>query len=591
MDDTTQQNKQSFPSDNNTQPGPSNAPQTANNPLLSFATSQSVNEQSSASGSQISASANTDVTAPTAGPTPSASLSSPSESEPAAQTAPAAHQGASQSPSPAAATSAPASSDMGNYQSRPSSNQPTLTSQPSTTDQQKREQSSPADTTTPAQSHPSTNWQANQEKLTTLTDQPAPTQASDEKLFAIGEAARYLNVSIDTIRRWDSKGILHAVRSEGNLRRFSKAELDRCKAEQQKEDNMLTVSEAADLLKVSIQTMRRWDKSGKLRAQRDNQGQRLYPKAEIEEMIRTGSIPFMQESEDSADNNKQENRPTPSPTTSPVNTPGVYSGKTDANINEQQAKLDNRSVLNARPQIESLPSQPKSLVMPAPKAEETKPVETTAGGQNQTPIATPLVKQNDILDFEDLEELEQPQLGEKLRSEQQPKPQPKHEEPRRHEQASHHDHPYAAKDHEHPHHDKLDKRYAETQHEHKHEHPEASHHTVRSRKYITRIKTREPHITPAEYNSVGEFIKPQITDHGVDSTGTSVLPAGETKVVVKTQSVSNRSHIFVTPITPTEVPLSVPVAISNEGFAVVTVKPQPYDIIFTWFIVDTHLED
>jgi excisionase family DNA binding protein len=43
------------------------------------------------------------------------------------------------------------------------------------------------------------------------------------ELLPIGETARALGVSVDTIRRWESDGKLNATRTLGNQRRFRRA--------------------------------------------------------------------------------------------------------------------------------------------------------------------------------------------------------------------------------------------------------------------------------------------------------------------------------------------------------------------------------
>jgi molybdopterin-binding protein len=48
----------------------------------------------------------------------------------------------------------------------------------------------------------------------------------------------------------------------------------------------LTLGEAAAALGVSTDTLRRWEKAGKLRASRDAQGRRRVPRAEIERLAR-----------------------------------------------------------------------------------------------------------------------------------------------------------------------------------------------------------------------------------------------------------------------------------------------------------------
>lgn len=48
-----------------------------------------------------------------------------------------------------------------------------------------------------------------------------------EPALPIGDAARMLNVSIDTLRTWESKGKISAIRTGGNQRRFPLSEIER----------------------------------------------------------------------------------------------------------------------------------------------------------------------------------------------------------------------------------------------------------------------------------------------------------------------------------------------------------------------------
>ncbi|GEM_PF-922311 len=50
-----------------------------------------------------------------------------------------------------------------------------------------------------------------------------------QKLIPIGEAAEFLKVSIDTVRRWDKLGILHSTRPGGKIRCFDLEELKKVK--------------------------------------------------------------------------------------------------------------------------------------------------------------------------------------------------------------------------------------------------------------------------------------------------------------------------------------------------------------------------
>lgn len=61
----------------------------------------------------------------------------------------------------------------------------------------------------------------------------------DNKWLAIGDASKYLGVSRDTLRRWERKGKIKAVRSPTNRRYYTKKQLDELMAgkvrEQKKE--------------------------------------------------------------------------------------------------------------------------------------------------------------------------------------------------------------------------------------------------------------------------------------------------------------------------------------------------------------------
>ena len=49
----------------------------------------------------------------------------------------------------------------------------------------------------------------------------------DKNNLTIGEAAKFLDVSIDTLRRWDKSGKLNSIRSEGGHRYYPKEQLER----------------------------------------------------------------------------------------------------------------------------------------------------------------------------------------------------------------------------------------------------------------------------------------------------------------------------------------------------------------------------
>lgn len=92
-----------------------------------------------------------------------------------------------------------------------------------------------------------------------------------KKLVPIGEAAKFLDVSVDTIRRWDSQGTLHSSRPNGKDRYFSLNEL-----EQVKFAKPLQISEAAERLGISETTLRRLEEKGMITPERNSQDERIY---------------------------------------------------------------------------------------------------------------------------------------------------------------------------------------------------------------------------------------------------------------------------------------------------------------------------
>ena len=91
------------------------------------------------------------------------------------------------------------------------------------------------------------------------------------KLIPISEAAKVLGVSIDTVRRWDKSGVLHSERPDGKNRYFSLNELEKHKLSQP-----LPISEAARNLNISATTLRRLEARGLIKPKRNNAGERVY---------------------------------------------------------------------------------------------------------------------------------------------------------------------------------------------------------------------------------------------------------------------------------------------------------------------------
>jgi len=97
------------------------------------------------------------------------------------------------------------------------------------------------------------------------------TLPNNKEFIQISEASKVLKVSIDTIRRWDKAGKLSSHRLDGKNRYFSKKELLALVL-----TKPLSISETALKLGVSTSTLRRLDKSGFIHTVRNTRGERVY---------------------------------------------------------------------------------------------------------------------------------------------------------------------------------------------------------------------------------------------------------------------------------------------------------------------------
>src|SRR3989344_5452407 len=102
----------------------------------------------------------------------------------------------------------------------------------------------------------------------------------EDNLVSISKAAEILDVSIDTLRRWDKKGIINSQRVNGKDRYYSIEEIERVKL-----SKPLTISQASSLLKVSQSSLRRLDKKGLIKPEKTKNGERLYSKKALEDFL------------------------------------------------------------------------------------------------------------------------------------------------------------------------------------------------------------------------------------------------------------------------------------------------------------------
>ena len=56
------------------------------------------------------------------------------------------------------------------------------------------------------------------------------TESNEADLVPIGEAARIFGVTVATVRRWEREGKISAQRTPGGQRRFDRAEIERARS-------------------------------------------------------------------------------------------------------------------------------------------------------------------------------------------------------------------------------------------------------------------------------------------------------------------------------------------------------------------------
>jgi excisionase family DNA binding protein len=59
-----------------------------------------------------------------------------------------------------------------------------------------------------------------------ISPSPSPSRSARQLVFTSSQAARYLGISLATIRRWTDAGHISCYRTPGGQRRFSRDQLD-----------------------------------------------------------------------------------------------------------------------------------------------------------------------------------------------------------------------------------------------------------------------------------------------------------------------------------------------------------------------------
>src|SRR5258708_7099003 len=101
-----------------------------------------------------------------------------------------------------------------------------------------------------------------------------------DHLLSIGQASDMLGVSIDTLRRWEKAGKIRSVRPDGKNRFFSILDLEKFQL-----SKLLSITEAAERLNMSSATLRRIEERGIVHPSRDKNGARMYCEDDLQNIL------------------------------------------------------------------------------------------------------------------------------------------------------------------------------------------------------------------------------------------------------------------------------------------------------------------
>ncbi len=116
---------------------------------------------------------------------------------------------------------------------------------------------------------------------------------SNKTYLSISQAANILGVSQDTLRRYEKKGLVSPIRSRGKKRLYTSSDLFYLQqlVDKPKTKELLGLDQTSKLLKVSKNTLRRWETEGKIKSTRTLGGHRRFSTEEIEKVKDTKHQP------------------------------------------------------------------------------------------------------------------------------------------------------------------------------------------------------------------------------------------------------------------------------------------------------------
>ncbi|MFC1654119.1 MerR family DNA-binding transcriptional regulator, partial [Patescibacteria group bacterium] len=168
----------------------------------------------------------------------------------------------------------------------------------------------------------------------------------EKNSYSITKVAKMLDVSPDTLRRWESKGIVKPTRGPNNVRQYSLNDLGKLKAHiQQATPQSYTIQQAAKELKVSPGSIRRWEREGKIKTIRTPGGHRRFSFNDIQKIKKsvyskpTIPQPIPAPSLQTTSTTLSQPQPTPQPT--PQTT---ASGLEEIKVNEDDKKQPEQKI-------------------------------------------------------------------------------------------------------------------------------------------------------------------------------------------------------------------------------------------------------
>jgi excisionase family DNA binding protein len=107
--------------------------------------------------------------------------------------------------------------------------------------------------------------------------------------FSISQVSIAVGVSADTLRRLEAKGKIKPKRGSGKRRLYSLDDVTLLKQILNKPDQTksFTIQQAADILTISVDTLRRWERKGKIKSMRTPGGHRRFSFEAIEKVKET----------------------------------------------------------------------------------------------------------------------------------------------------------------------------------------------------------------------------------------------------------------------------------------------------------------